>query len=187
MVRATREDAGAGLTVIVGLVGERRLWMASDSMVSEGSITIESKDPKIRRVATGLLIGAAGSSVGCDFYLDWDWSGFSEDQDAGTYLKEQRNAMRLTRKSKEIGADLLICAGSDVYAIDGDYGFTTYRSPYGSIGSGSDVALGVLYATEGRGKSVGTRKRIDLVLRACSSLVHGCGGADTVLSTRRGF
>jgi hypothetical protein len=75
------------------------------------------------------------------------------------------------------GGSFLVGYKGSLYTIEGDYQVGKLHAPFDSVGCGSDLALGALYATEG----LPPEKRINLALQAASTFSAGVSPPFVVL------
>lgn len=75
------------------------------------------------------------------------------------------------------GGSFLVGYKGTLYTIEGDYQVGKLHAPFDSVGCGSDLALGALYATEGQQPE----KRINLALQAASTFSAGVSPPFVVL------
>lgn len=72
-------------------------------------------------------------------------------------------------KDATVGGSFLVGYKGSLYTVEGDYQVGKLHAPFDSVGCGSDLALGALYATEGQPPE----KRINLALQAASTFSAG--------------
>jgi ATP-dependent protease HslVU (ClpYQ) peptidase subunit len=177
------------MTCIVGITDGDKVYMGSDSAVSLGWITRQLADPKIFKIKDGngkeYLIGAAGSPrlaqiVRHVFHIPV----YSETLYSSTlkylcsaFIPELRKScidLGMEGKDQSDGTsrsmgELLVGFNGQLFTIYSDFSVLSFVEDYTVIGSGSEIALGVLYATA----CVDPETRIRLCMQACDKFCSG--------------
>jgi hypothetical protein len=81
---------------------------------------------------------------------------------------------------EEEGGTFLVGYKGVLYFIDGDYQVGIPASGYGAVGSGAQVAIGALYATQG----IEPFKRVEVALQASEANNAGVRAPFVILSSR---
>jgi ATP-dependent protease HslVU (ClpYQ) peptidase subunit len=83
---------------------------------------------------------------------------------------------------REEGGDFLVGLRGNLYTIYEDYQVAKAADGFAAVGSGAEVALGALFATQGSG--LGPRRRVRVALEAAEHFTASVRGPFTVLSLR---
>ncbi len=171
------------MTCIVGLVEDKKVYMGGDSMVT-GYVTQIMTFRKVFK-HNNCIIGYSGSVRMCNllqyaFTVPEHSDGVSVEQyltttfvDAlRTLMKDAGNATKVNEQEGSTGFFLIGYRGR-LFKISSDYSLTEVAEGFDAVGSGSDVALGAMYAT--KQMSLKPKKRIELALEAASHLCWGVG------------
>jgi ATP-dependent protease HslVU (ClpYQ) peptidase subunit len=140
--------------------------MASDSQVSWGDNKVIDEVPKIRRVAKGVLVGAAGDSAWCNSVVNTRglaaWDEFCEN---GNIPK---------------GCELLTVSEGYITIVDYPWSLTIPHT-YAAIGAGAAYALGSLASTLKLPKRTG-KWHVTAAVEAAIRHSTTCGGPVQCLS-----
>jgi len=136
------------MTVVVGAISGKHVWLAADSYCSDGELAERRQEPKIVRIGP-IGLGFSGSVRKERVLVSaieriltkrkrvtaaWLKSGF---------LDELRAAIK-DEKDQALEGSLMIAHASCIYYIDDDLALCTPYLPYAAIGSGRSIALGAL-------------------------------------------
>ena len=158
------------MTAIAAVTHRGRVWMASDSRVSDGSkwATNDSRG-KLRRSWRGDVVGYSGDDA--SRVLDRvDWTS----ADLAGEIEKQAEALGLE------DFELLIGRGGKLWYYETGTLWPTAER-YAAIGSGSLVCLGYLAGTVG----LPPQDRVRGAVRAAIEHVPTCGGRVWILSSDR--
>lgn len=147
------------MTCIVAMTDGETVHMAADSVASDWNTLYHRSQGKVFRVGE-LLIGMAGSPRAADLIrykleLPFRDPRSGPDDDHRYLVTDVASAVKnLIWKSgaEDEDQDTLMAAvgligyRGRLYDMHGDYQVGQNRMPYGAVGSGGHVALGVLYA-----------------------------------------
>jgi len=173
------------LTCIVGLVDKGDVYIGGDSAGVAGlSLSIRA-DEKV--FGNGPFIMGFTSSFRMGQLLRYKFSPPAQTvhQDDMEYMVTSFiDACRTCfsqngfgDKDATRGGSFLVGYKGSLYTIEGDYQVGKLHAPFDSVGCGSDLALGALYATEG----LPPEKRINLALQAASTFSAGVSPPFVVL------
>lgn len=147
------------MTVIVAVKDKQtnQIYMAGDKMASTDSTKIKLAEPKVF-FKSGFLIGYAGTMDGSKIMHNFEPSWLNDVRENfdyfmhSTFLKELKAFYEdwAIDTSSEAELSLLIAARGNIYEHHAsDMSMTLLEDGIGSIGSGSEYALGSLYVTPG--------------------------------------
>jgi hypothetical protein len=94
----------------------------------------------------------------------------------------KRGGWARKENDREEGGTFLVGVRGELYTIQDDYQVATAADGFAAVGSGSDVALGALYATQGR--LWRPRQRVRIALAAAERFNAGVRGPFVVKSLR---
>lgn len=173
------------MSAIVALIDGAEVWIGSDSASIGGDELTVRKDAKVFRAADVVFGFASNFRVGQQLRYQLDLPDAA--QLSGGYLvREFVPAFRdlvdgeLTDKDREAGFSVVIGGAGRIFVVHGDYQVEEPADPYVAAGAGGSVALGALYATEGR---VEARKRVLVALEAAERFTSAVRGPFRILST----
>lgn len=172
------------MTCIVGLVEDETIFMGCDSMVTTGYTTQLLTLKKVFR-NRDMLIGFSGSVRMCNLlqyaftipehpdYMSIETYLTTSFIDAlRTLLKDTGNATKTNEQEQSLGY-FLLGYKKRLFTIGSDYSLIEVMEGYNSVGSGSEIALGAMFATQH--SDIKPKKRIELALKAAT---HYCNGVN---------
>ena len=178
------------MTVIAALKARGLVWVAGDAAFMQGWDLSIRPDEKVF-YCKQFLIGVAGSPRANNL-LKWS---FDPPQPQTNNLTEYMNTSFLngvrkcftdggfTEKDNDVesySSEMLVAILGRLYEIDS--GYQVIEVPeYASIGTGSDVALGALYATEG----MGPMRRLQIALESAEKFNGAVRGPFQILRSRK--
>jgi ATP-dependent protease HslVU (ClpYQ) peptidase subunit len=173
------------MTCIVALRHEDKVYMAGDRGASDDGVILSLESPKVWRVGP-YLIGYAGSMDGERIRHNFkptapnikDTDKFMQTR----FIKELREFYNefWIDTSKDGDLSLIIAIRGEIYEhSSGDMSLSRYSVPYVAIGSGSEYAYGVLYATD---KQKNARNRVMSAVSAAIKFSPSCMGPVDILS-----
>lgn len=161
------------MTCIAAVSDGHRVWMAGDRCVSDDVNVSRMADPKVWHTGT-VLIGAAGGMPFMNATHSFDPQSEPGAEDLLMWVVEDmvpqlRRHMR-KRKVEDLG-ELLVAHRGAIVQLDSYLGAYESTRGYATIGSGSQVALGALGASEtARDPSKRLRRVMRVVARHCPSV-----------------
>lgn len=168
------------MTCIVGIVAEDgTVWMGGDRASSQSNFTWLLSGPKVFK-KDGWLIGSAGSSrVGDILEYQFEPPAWRKGKDTTAYLvtdfiPDLRKALKThgVLKAKdgvdEFSGTFLIGGYGRLFAVWDDFQVQETSKPYMAIGSGGNVAMGVLHATARL--DITAAQRVEYALDAAAEL-----------------
>lgn len=175
------------MTVIVGLVHKNTVYMGGDSAFVGGwySLAVRPNEKVFDR--EGVLFGVAGSARAINLlrYHMQVPSGPSEDLPgymATVFVDAMRDCFKTGGYAKkeneveDITSSILVGINGRLFEFDSDYQVQEVIG-YSAIGSGGQVALGALYATEKRNPYY----RVQTALEAAEKFNAGVRGPFQIL------
>ena len=148
------------MTCIVGLIHEGEVYIGGDSQGTAGHSMLLRADKKVF-TSGGFVIGSTWSYRMAQL-LQYKFSAprYHESDDVYKYMVvDFIDAIRqcfkdggFARKEKEeeVGGQFLVGFKGRLFCIDSDYQVGEAMDKYMAIGSGFDLALGAMHATEGQ-------------------------------------
>ena len=176
------------MTCIVGIVHNDRVYIGGDSAGTAGwSMTVRA-DQKVF-INSGFIFGFCGSfRMGQLLRYAFTPPAMREDTDLFAYMVTdfidavrecfKQGGFAEKDKEAESGGFFLVGTQGRLFQIECDYQVGERLSPWTATGCGEDIALGALYATQGRSPT----KRIHMALDAACEYSAGVRGPYTVLS-----
>ena len=182
------------MTAIVGLIDatDKSMYLASDSCVSWHQNRHTRAHPKIAQqtipcldgTVLQALCGASGSQRQLQLFLHCFkppiFTGTGESELLRYMLLDYAEAWRecLSRvgaveieKGAETGdIEIIVLVGGHIFVVASDFCVDEYAEAFFAIGSGADLARGVLYATAGRSAF----HRVTLAVEAACHFDVGC-------------
>lgn len=169
------------MTCIIGYKYNDKVIMASDTEVSDDSSKNKDDIAKIF-VNNGIIFGVAGDVV-VNNELRWNFEpkypskACSDDEFICKYLRNQLKSFfkgcdNCFNKDDEFVGQLLICYNNQMWTISSDFAITKVKGNYTAIGSGSDYALGALYALQN--SKIDIYKKIKLAIQSAGTFGTGC-------------
>jgi len=173
------------MTCIVALRHEDKIYMAGDRGASDDGVILSLESPKVWKVGP-YLIGYAGSMDGDRIRHNFRPSAPNiKDTDKFMHTKFIKELREFYNEfwidtSKEGELSLIIGIRGEIYEhSSGDMSLSKYSLPYVSIGSGSEYAYGVLYATD---KQKNARNRVNQAVSAAIKFNPSCMGPVDIIS-----
>ena len=167
------------MTVCVGIAQEGNVFMGADSTVTGGYLTFKRALPKIFRNGS-FLFGVAGSAKTADFmhYAEFPKPGPNVREFMSVSFPEMLRQLfekmgRLHRENEIDTHDsaLLVGVRGTLWCGDANFSFSEMLPAEYAIGSGSEIAMGALYATRGKHP----RDRIRMALKAAGTYGSNIG------------
>lgn len=158
------------MTCIVGLERNNKVYLAGDSASSTDTFIHKTRLKKVFKIET-IHLGKFTKDIPDELILGYT-SSFrmgqllqyslalpeKKPEDDLEYLStafidEVRNVLEEggyseISKNKEKGGSFLIGFNRRLYYVGSDFQVNSYQEKYGAVGSGADIAFGVLYAME---------------------------------------
>lgn len=157
------------MTCVLAILERGHVLMACDSLVSDGDQARILATPKFERIGSA-LVGWAG--VGGHAQAAWRWLRAHpptlrnlRDGSLASGLRNEFNRARI-----ECQSGMLIAVGGALFEVDGAFCCSEYSDRFCAIGSGSDLALGSLSATEGLPAKERARMALEAAERFCVSV-----------------
>jgi len=150
--------------------------MGGDSCVSANGVVWRSASPKVFVVGNFVIGWSGDMAFGslCRYQVDWS-KRLSADVDTYMHVMlpaEIRETCRRQGVELPDGQALIGVCGA-LYDLNSDQtGVVCSRiaEPYGTVGSGADVALGALFALRDRGPTVRIRKALEAAEAHCEGV-----------------
>ena len=175
------------MTCIVALRHEDKVYMAGDRGASDDGVILSLESPKVWKVGP-YLIGYAGSMDGDRIRHNFRPSAPNiKDTDKFMHTKFIKELREFYNEfwidtSKDGELSLIIGIRGEIYEhSSGDMSLSKYSVPYISIGSGSEYAYGVLYATD---KQKNARNRVNQAVSAAIKFNPSCMGPVDIISAQ---
>ncbi len=173
------------MTCIVALKHEDKVYMAGDRGASDDGVILSLDSSKVWKTGP-YLIGYAGSMDGERMKHNFkptapnikDTDRFMQTK----FVKELRDFYNdfWVDTSKDGEFSLIIGIRGEIYEhSSGDMSLSKYSLPYVAIGSGSEYAYGVLYATD---KQKNARNRVNQAVSAAIKFNPSCMGPVDIIS-----
>ena len=173
------------MTVIAVLKHEDKIYMAGDRGASDDGTILALEAPKVWKTGP-YLIGYAGSMDGERIRHNFKPTAPTlKDTDRfmhTKFIKELREFYNefWVDTSKEGDLGLIIAVRGNIYEhSSGDMSLSKYMLPYLAMGSGSEYAYGVLYATD---KQKNARNRVMQAVNAAIKFNPSCMGPVDIVS-----
>lgn len=176
------------MTCIVGVVDrEGRVWMGGDARASMGWVKQQLSGPKVFRNGP-MLLGGTGALRSLQLLqyaltVPEHPEGLSiEGYLSTTFVNAVRECFKAaglaskTNEQESHNGAILVGYRGTLAQIDSGYGVLLSAHGYDAVGSGAEVALGALYATE----ELPARHRVRLALEAATRFSTGVGGPFTI-------
>jgi ATP-dependent protease HslVU (ClpYQ) peptidase subunit len=176
------------MTCIVGLKEDGAVYLAADTQCTGGNVKSDFKSKLARNGE--LIIGAAGSVVIGDLIKYVFRAPKRGSTDAYQYLiGEYAPALRTFLKSHEVtnvkdgrtwaNFEVVVALDSRLFTVGAYFDVLEYDS-YAAKGSGKEVALGALHATD----CIEPVARVTMAVQAAIKHADGCGGEVKIMSTK---
>ena len=173
------------MTCIAVLKTENTIWMAGDRGASDEDTILPLTAPKVFKIGQ-YLIGYAGSMDGERIRHNFkppvpktkDIEKFMYTE----FLVALRNFYEAwwVDVSKDSDFGMIICVNGQMYEHNAvDMSLTTYNADYLTMGSGSQIALGALYATSNQKNG---KRRVQLAVEAAIKYSTSCIGPIDIIS-----
>jgi ATP-dependent protease HslVU (ClpYQ) peptidase subunit len=180
------------VTAIVGLVHGGSVHLGGDSAGVGDHYSLQVRaDAKV--FATGPYVMGFTSSFRMGQLLRWALKVPEPDNDlerfmATTFIDAVRDCLReggwLSKDSeRETGGDFLVGIRGRLFAVQGDFQVAEMADGYAAVGSGYQLALGVLYAT--RTSRMRPERRLEVALEAAERFNAGVRGPFAYVSEAR--
>lgn len=190
------------MTCIVGIVSQNGVLLGADSLASSGSVKEEALTPKLtgivvsqavddhKSVPIKLGIGYTSSyRMGDLLKYSFDPPDIEKDQDANEYLVKlfipeliacfDKHHFTKTSSGVKEGGEFLVALKNRLFIVQSDFSVLEPSAGYSSVGSGSTVALGALYACNAVNTPVSDA--MSIVLAAASEFTTSVGGRISTL------
>jgi ATP-dependent protease HslVU (ClpYQ) peptidase subunit len=151
------------MTCIAGIEHDGAVWMAADSAALDGGYGLTLMDTKKVFITGEILFGVSGSMrVANLLQYGLEIPKQAPDVDDMTYLvctvvesirsRLKQGGVGKTDESQDVfgPGDILLGYNGKLYLLDTDYQIIRDNRGYAAIGSGGDVALGILWYTHHR-------------------------------------
>lgn len=190
------------MTIIVGLIdqGFGDVCMGADTVRSNGNRYVDrnskltkmvvkrpysNENREIVRKTTHIIVGASGSVragqiVSAMRAPDWPMGKSAYEYLIGSFVGAVRSALdeagqigKSPIQSDETELTLLVAIDGGLFVIWQDFSVTQPVEPYAAIGSGTDLALGALFTTNGTDGNL--EDAVLNALRAAAAYDSGCG------------
>lgn len=176
------------MTCIVGLVHEGTVFIGGDSAGVAGLSLVVRADEKVFRNGDFLMGFTTSFRMGQLLRYKLDPPRRHPDDRVAKYMvvdfidavRECLKAGGWASKEKEIeqGGTFLVGYSGHLFTVQGDYQAGQPKDGFAAVGSGEDVALGALFATQGQDDP---RERVLTALRAAERFNAGVRGPFHVL------
>lgn len=186
------------MTCVAAYVDKKRktMWMAADTLCSDGHIGYDRKEPKIFE-SEDFLIGFSGNPR---FYQIIKYSnGFPKPYgdlhrfmcsefvahvastlNETSYIKKKEDTLKIPGYSS-----MVVLVGGRSFTLYSDFQIEENTYPYVSIGSGSEVAMGSLWTSNKSGLLAKNPKSgLTDSVKAASAFVMSVGGRTQVKSKK---
>ncbi|MCA9874546.1 MAG: hypothetical protein KC441_12845 [Anaerolineales bacterium] len=173
------------MTTIVGLISYGRVWMGSDSLISDGMQKLSLPHPKtfVRYVGERpLCFGVAGSARISQLLEQLELPAYHKKASPRAFLFDLAEALRECLKDKGAGIEergqqggnfeVLVAFDGELFVIQSDFSILETRGDFVAVGSGQYYALGSLFSTEA---SPDPAWRLRLALMAAEHYDPGSG------------
>jgi len=165
------------MTCIVGVKDKNNIYLGADSAISDNNLVQTMVDPKVWKKGR-FVFGYAGTlRVGQLIKYKMKIPPINNRKptlymvtsfvDAMRKCLKAAGAAREEHKEEEQENQFLVAFSGHLFEIDNGYGVCEINNPYAAIGSGTEYALGSLYATE-------KLPSADRVLKALEASAHFC-------------
>lgn len=171
--------------IAVARDNDGRIFAAADSMVSTGdTITLRRTPPKVFKWGNFIMGGVGDILVPQLIYSHFEPPAMSDYETFQYITGPFIDKLRKLLKDKEVNlegqdSDGIVCFRKRIFHIGSDFSITEVAEPWTAIGSGQDVALGVLAATR---NWKDTARRVREAVRWTSHYITSVGGPITEVS-----
>lgn len=167
------------MTAIVGVSHAGRVYLGGDSAVASGDNVLVSSEPKVWKTS-GIVIGAAGHLVALQalkHHANWPrYQGQQAERFLGSHVAPMMRRTIKTLRSEmqdnaidSLDVEVLIGLGGKLFGMDGSGAFCFQGNAW-AIGSGGDVANGVLFHTTGEEPEERITCALEAAEEVCSSV-----------------
>lgn len=157
------------MTAIAGLVDSDGVcWLGGDSAIDYAGQRIRSRQSKVRRLG-GVVVGVAGDAAPCDVVMSATWPRYDGRPGAAWVGDVLVPVLRRALRGRHLGAlELLVGLPGMLCQVDSRGAcWSDVGHPYAAVGSGAELALGALYASQDG--PLQARERVLVALRAAES------------------
>ena len=177
------------MTAICAVVHDDKVWMGGDSAGVAGHSLIPRSDPKV--FINGPFVMGFTSSFRMGQLLRWSFTVPSRVEDVSdeqymmtTFIDAVRTCLKnggYARKESEaeVGGFFLVGYKGQIWQVEQDYQVGMAHVPYAAVGSGDQLCLGALFATEDLIKD--PEQRIKVALDAAERFNAGVRGPYVVI------
>lgn len=164
------------MTTIVGIVENGRVWLGSDSLVSDSMQKLGLPHSKTVMRYVGkrpLCFGVSGSSRVSQLLERLDMPDYGRKSSSRGFMLDLAEALRECLKEKgavieergEQGGNFEVLVGFEgkLFVIQSDFSVLETRGDYASVGSGQYYALGSLFSTSQLSRDPEWRLRLALM------------------------
>lgn len=183
------------MSVVVGIEHGAEVWMAADSLVSDGEIIFETNEPPKLFEWNGILLGAVGSfRVGNVLHESFEPPQLKANEEPMSYMMRKfipalcavfeeydiDTKPKVVAHGFELQYDwsimvgLCTASGGRIYVVDDDLSVARCADNYAFIGTGGEVAAGALFATTNY--KLKPETRIERAVAAACKHVASVGG-----------
>jgi ATP-dependent protease HslVU (ClpYQ) peptidase subunit len=181
------------MTCIVGFVENGNVWIGGDSQVTNGIIKnqLASDDLKVF-LKKDILFGCSGLFRQCQL-LNHSLTIPVRNQEETDFqylcsrlvpaiikCLKTHECIEINKNKTDTNLEVLVGYKNALYKIDSAFAVVHYNKPYTTIGSGREVALGALYATEPEPKLI-PEHRVRKALEAAEQYCVGVRSPFTIL------
>lgn len=178
------------MTCIVGLVANKHIYLGGDSLASTGSLSQTMVESKVFRVGENCIMGYSGTVRMCNLLrhklelpehpIDMSTEKYLTTLfvDALRTLLKDAGLAAKTNEQEATTGSILIAYRERLFKVGYDYCVMEASDGFDSIGSGDEIALGVMHAT--RHLDLQPQERIRLALEAAENLCESVRGPFTV-------
>ncbi len=162
------------MTCIAGIVEGSKVYIGGDSAGVSGYVVYHRSDPKVFRCGSFLIGFTTSFRMGQLLRYTFHAPELPEGMDPFDYMvklfvENLRECFKIGGYAKkesdqESGGQFLVGYTGRLFSIESDYQVAELADGYAAVGSGAEVALGALYATQG----ADARKRITVALEAAA-------------------
>ena len=180
------------MTCIAALKHEGKIYVASDCQTSYGGTSFIDKTGKVFKKGN-MLVGISGDArFSKIFRYNFNIPEHNNSIDDMEYLNsvfvdslrelcnKKEHSTVISSKS-ETDSVAIIGYNKNIYTLACDYDVSIYDQSYKAVGSGKDLAMGALYATEGL--DMEPEKRLELAVKSAIAHNTGCGGYVVIISS----
>lgn len=178
------------MTCIAAIKTKDSIWIGGDSTISDDNSKSGMKQSKVFLSGTD-IIGCAGDLRFISLMSNWLYPERLPSTTISKYIHiDLVNSIRehlseggyviKDNEQEKIGSNMIFTYEKELYLMDENFGIWSPDSNYGAIGSGADVAMGVLFALAKLKTS--EEEKITTCLDAASKYAIGVGPPYKILS-----